>query len=420
MNARLRANLRMVPGAELQGKRVAKKQLTPGQEDDDSGDDEVHVEGADAPQQQQQSGEQRQFRRIKIPERLQGKIMTHPLPTQVPKVSTAFGCIAAARPAPTAPKLQSGGLFQKVTPPSPTTRPLSAPASPKHMSLDATRDAPPASGSSAAPLAPNPFSFSFSKPAAPPSGNPFSFGAKAFGSGAAQQRSPTAAAAVEASTAAAQQAAKEKPKVPFPFGFKANTGEGDAFAAARQSLQSARGGFGAGSSVAAAASGATGTTAAPASAAAAPAVVVSSIRPAEPAVRPFSASAAPVSLVTGEEGEQTVLEETVKLGHFTNGEWADRGAGVLKLNVRDGRRARLIMRSLATKSAMLNAPLDATFRLVKKAERNFIFATTFMEPDTNKIVTETFSIVAKSAQTGAAQIASIIAAIESRLPAPQA
>ncbi|KAF9454381.1 hypothetical protein P691DRAFT_656277 [Macrolepiota fuliginosa MF-IS2] len=64
-------------------------------------------------------------------------------------------------------------------------------------------------------------------------------------------------------------------------------------------------------------------------------------------------------VITGEEGERTIHQVRGKLFSLDNGQWRERGTGLMKLNIRrlDGTGARLVMRKEAVYALLLNVTL---------------------------------------------------------------
>ncbi|GAA6047158.1 hypothetical protein JCM3770_006928 [Rhodotorula araucariae] len=82
--------------------------------------------------------------------------------------------------------------------------------------------------------------------------------------------------------------------------------------------------------------------------------------------------------VTGEEEEQIVHSVRCKLYAMHEGQWAERGTGVLKLNetkkAEDKKGARLLMRADATHRLLLNTPLFAAFSIEVHSEKYVRFS----------------------------------------------
>ncbi|GAA5958269.1 hypothetical protein JCM8115_004040 [Rhodotorula mucilaginosa] len=78
-------------------------------------------------------------------------------------------------------------------------------------------------------------------------------------------------------------------------------------------------------------------------------------------------------LVTGEEQEETVHQVKCKLYAMSEGQWAERGTGPLRLNQTvakgDKHTARLVMRADATHRLLLNAPLFHEFSIAVSNEK---------------------------------------------------
>ncbi|KWU46641.1 hypothetical protein RHOSPDRAFT_31456 [Rhodotorula sp. JG-1b] len=78
-------------------------------------------------------------------------------------------------------------------------------------------------------------------------------------------------------------------------------------------------------------------------------------------------------LVTGEEEEETVHQVKCKLYAMSEGQWAERGTGPLRLNQTvakgDKHTARLVMRADATHRLLLNAPLFHEFSIAVSNEK---------------------------------------------------
>nr|CAG4643998.1 EOG090X078K [Lepidurus arcticus] len=94
-----------------------------------------------------------------------------------------------------------------------------------------------------------------------------------------------------------------------------------------------------------------------------------------------------VAVVTGEEDESNVLQVSCKLYAFDKGNWAERGAGALRLNDKSGSstnlQSRLVMRAQGTLRLILNTKLWPEMKLEKVSTKSIRI--TAMDEDKVKI-----------------------------------